>query len=271
MTTQSLPGMGTRTREFHGTVHTISEAHWVADLYDWLPDDELSEMAADMLRNGQLLTILRNLDGHILDGRNREFACRIAGIEPRYGTVDIPEDRIPAFIASLNQHRRHSTREKNREIIRATLFANPAQSNLAIASAVGVSDKTVDSVRKAMEATSEIPKLEMRQGRDSKSRPASPKKRPSRKSKSDKVPSITQSLREIVTRFRHLLKKVDCGSPLWSALETRGIVWASDEPEQSVRTGEYYMRHYEGIDRSCLELFKRIMEAIDEAEGKYSQ
>jgi|ERR1700722_13244785 len=91
MTAQSLPGMGTLERQFRETSYPISEAHPEAERYPWMSDDELAELAADIVRNGQQLPNLRLTDDRILDGRNRELACRIAGIEPAYGKVDIPD------------------------------------------------------------------------------------------------------------------------------------------------------------------------------------
>jgi ParB-like nuclease domain len=48
-----------------------------------LSEAELWDLAADIAEHGQLDPILVNSDGEILDGRQREAACRLVGIEPQ--------------------------------------------------------------------------------------------------------------------------------------------------------------------------------------------
>ena len=67
--------------------------------------------------------------------------------------------------------RRHLTQEQKRGLIRDQLKATPEQSNVQIARALGVTDKTVASQRRELEATSEIPKFEKTIGADGKERP----------------------------------------------------------------------------------------------------
>jgi hypothetical protein len=62
-----------------------------------------------------------------------------------------------AFVLSANLHRRHLTPAKKRELIAEVLKAKPEASNLSIAKQVKVDDKTVASVRRDLEANSEIP------------------------------------------------------------------------------------------------------------------
>lgn len=59
--------------------------------------------------------------------------------------------------AEVQQHRSNAAK---REAARKAVLADPTRSNNAIAKEVGVSDKTVASVRTEMESTSEIPKSE---------------------------------------------------------------------------------------------------------------
>jgi hypothetical protein len=88
------------------------------------------------------------------------------------------EDIDPfAYVISANIHRRHLTTEQKRDLIGKLLQARPAQSNVTIAKQVKVDDKTVAKVRRELEATSEIPKLEKTVGADGKSRPAKRKQR----------------------------------------------------------------------------------------------
>ena len=59
-----------------------------------------------------------------------------------------------------------------RQIIADELKENPGRSNNWIAKSLGVDDKTVASVRREMQSTSEIPKLGYTLGSDGKYRPA---------------------------------------------------------------------------------------------------
>lgn len=72
-----------------------------------LPDEELRELADDILANGQMLDIMLDRDGRLIDGRNRLKACGIAGVEPRFSTFDGDGDAAIAYIISTNVNRRH--------------------------------------------------------------------------------------------------------------------------------------------------------------------
>jgi ParB-like chromosome segregation protein Spo0J len=82
--------------------------HEVAAMFPLLPDDELDELAADMKANGQLHPIILDRDGMLIDGRNRQEACKRAGIKPAYEVLN-GQDPI-AFILSANINRRHLTK-----------------------------------------------------------------------------------------------------------------------------------------------------------------
>lgn len=83
-------------------------AHPAALLFPMMSDQELRELAEDIRTNGLLEPIIEH-EGMILDGRNREAACELVSVEPRYRTWQ-GEGRSPtAFVASQNVHRRHLT------------------------------------------------------------------------------------------------------------------------------------------------------------------
>lgn len=81
--------------------------HPIADAWEMMSEDKLSELADDIRKNGQLLPVWI-YDGKILDGRNRWAACKIAGVEPK--TKEYTGDSPAAFAVSLNDRRRHSTK-----------------------------------------------------------------------------------------------------------------------------------------------------------------
>lgn len=96
--------------------------HPVASLFPMIGGEELQALADDIKANGQREPIIiANLhpnlmdDPHVLDGRNRYEACKLAGVEPKFQTVASLNDRelspqvIADWILSHNLHRRHLT------------------------------------------------------------------------------------------------------------------------------------------------------------------
>ncbi len=82
------------------------EVHEAANIFPRLSMDDLAELADDIEANG-LHDPIELLDGKIIDGRNREIACRIAGVEPEY--IDVKITDPVAYVMSKNLHRRHLT------------------------------------------------------------------------------------------------------------------------------------------------------------------
>ena len=60
----------------------FSALHPIADLFPMMTDEELANLAADIKANGLIHPIVVDKDGVLIDGRNRDRACEIAGIEP---------------------------------------------------------------------------------------------------------------------------------------------------------------------------------------------
>jgi ParB-like chromosome segregation protein Spo0J len=147
-------------------------AHPAADLLPPMSEEEYAGFKEDMRRHGQRKPIVL-LDGKVLDGRHRYRACRELGIEPR--TVSLEPDLVgdPVdYVLSVNLHRRHLTGLEKRAVVARILQDNPKQSDRAVASKVGVDHKTVAAVRKAVEASGEIPQSETRVGQDGRERAA---------------------------------------------------------------------------------------------------
>ena len=101
--------MGTErhTRTHRGVEYTVSPAHPAAGAFPWLPEAELQALADDIAANGQQYKIVRLPDGRVVDGRNRELACLVAGEEPQYADQDMGEDDVVRLVLSRNVHRRH--------------------------------------------------------------------------------------------------------------------------------------------------------------------
>ncbi|MDX0258944.1 S-adenosylmethionine-binding protein [Sinorhizobium meliloti] len=91
--------------------------HPLAALFPMLPDDELRRLANDIEANGQQEPVWL-LDGKILDGRNREAACHLVGIDA--WTKEYEGKDPLGFVLSLNLHRRHLT-ESQRAMVAARI------------------------------------------------------------------------------------------------------------------------------------------------------
>jgi hypothetical protein len=96
--------------------------------------------------------------------------CEELGITdwPKFIRKGLSEEGQFAHARQLNIARRHINQAQKRELIADQLRATPHLANSVIASMLGVDDKTVDVVRKELEAGSEIPNQEnSRKGRQS--------------------------------------------------------------------------------------------------------
>lgn len=82
-------------------------AHPYADRFPMLPEDELQRLAEDIRENGQRNPIMVDIDGLILDGRNRLAACQMLGIEPDFEVCGFED--VAAYILSANVARRHQS------------------------------------------------------------------------------------------------------------------------------------------------------------------
>jgi len=91
--------------------------HPLAALFPLLDDVELRRLADDIATRGQEEPVWL-LDGRILDGRNREAACALLGIDA--WTKDYEGKDPLGFVLSLNLHRRHLT-ESQRAMVAARI------------------------------------------------------------------------------------------------------------------------------------------------------
>lgn len=78
--------------------------HPACSAWPAMTDKDLQELAADIAAHGQLEAATLTPDGQLLDGRNRQAACAISGVE----LLTIVYDGDPvAYSISKNMHRRH--------------------------------------------------------------------------------------------------------------------------------------------------------------------
>lgn len=83
--------------------------HPVAALFPMMSDEELDALAEDIKANGLQQPLVYDRDGVLIDGRNRQEACRRAGVEPTHTTLPDGVDPV-AFILSANIQRRHMSK-----------------------------------------------------------------------------------------------------------------------------------------------------------------
>jgi hypothetical protein len=81
--------------------------HPAADLFPMIAPADFAGFVTDVQVNGQLEPIWLDVDGRILDGRNRLAACQHLGIEPQTRVYE--GDEPTNTVLSLNLHRRHLT------------------------------------------------------------------------------------------------------------------------------------------------------------------
>lgn len=97
---------------------TTYKSHPYAELFPMLTPEEITELAQDILQNGQRAAIVLH-EGKILDGRNRYAACLEAKILPVFKDLPPGKDAL-AWVMSANLHRRHIT-QSQRAMIAAKL------------------------------------------------------------------------------------------------------------------------------------------------------
>lgn len=82
--------------------------HPASMIFPLMDDSAIEELAEDIRRHGQRVKIVLHQDGRIIDGRNRQTACLLAGVAPQYETCpETDEQKIAELVWSLNEERRH--------------------------------------------------------------------------------------------------------------------------------------------------------------------
>ena len=90
--------------------------HPAANLFPHLVGEQFDELLADIQVHGVREAGWLDQNGWILDGRNRERACRQLGVEMPWRVCGGASDTEVDFIISLNLHRRHLTDDQRAAI-----------------------------------------------------------------------------------------------------------------------------------------------------------
>ncbi len=123
-------------------IPTFTQPHEYAEIFS-LHDEGILELSKRIKAHGQREPIVR-LDGKILDGRRRERACNMAGVDPIYrefGSRKTDGDDPLDFVMDLNLHRRHLG--EGERIIAAGRYATAKAGKPKPCQADKVSEKTI--------------------------------------------------------------------------------------------------------------------------------
>jgi DNA-binding CsgD family transcriptional regulator len=164
-----------------------------------LTQAEYELLRDDIAARGQLVPILVDEDGKVLDGHHRKRACDELGIEPETRIVrglDPAERRALALAANIV--RRHLSTRQTRDLIAAELVHTPDASDRSIARRLGVSPSTVASVRSELVTRGLVSNLDTRIGADGVTQPAT--KPPRHQATTVQAPAET-GVREIRIRI----------------------------------------------------------------------
>lgn len=156
-----------------------------------LSEEEFEALVDSIAEHGQRTPILRGsptsgAPGAIIDGHHRISACTRLAIEPWIVDVDGDADQLRSLELVLNLARRHLSASSRRGIVKAELLRDATRSDRVVARFVGVSPTTVGAVRRELEQTGDVSRLDTRTDAIGRQQPAT---RPG-------APSATQPPRE---------------------------------------------------------------------------
>jgi DNA-binding Lrp family transcriptional regulator len=188
----------------------VITVHPAADLFPLLGAAELRELAADIKANGlhEKVKIIErarrqpnggysvdDMEQILVDGRNRLDAMELAGLpifsrgfshlqRDIFDILDLDtidnvlelNDRkigLSDYVISMNIKRRHLTGEQKRDLIGKLMKAAPEKSDRQIADQTKASPSTVGKVRKELEQTGDVSKLDTRTDTKGRQQPAS--------------------------------------------------------------------------------------------------
>jgi hypothetical protein len=103
---------------------TDRKFHPLADIFPAMEGEPLDVLVADIKEHGLREPITTTEDGLIIDGRNRYFACKIAGIEPSF-VIREDDGKLLEWVISKNLARRHLDDRQRADV--ASKIANMRQ------------------------------------------------------------------------------------------------------------------------------------------------
>ena len=166
----------------------------VKDILPELPISEYETLKASIAARGVDVPILVDQNKEIVDGKHRRRACDELGIDcpsiVQYVGSEI--ERLQLRL-QLNCNRRHLNGKQKREMIATYLRTDPQIGNPELGDIIGCDMKTVETVRRKLESTREIPLLKKLRGKDGKKRRRT-RIMTNKKSETDKAAGIVSQL-----------------------------------------------------------------------------
>lgn len=150
--------------------------------YQFMPpltDEEILALREDISQNGMLHPIIVDEKGRILDGHHRAAIAAELGFKPeRHVMEGLTETEKRTLAFRLNTGRRHMDREQRRQVVIASLKADPQLSDRQHARRTGVSHPTVAGIRAELETKGDVESFSTRTDISGRQQPASRPDRP---------------------------------------------------------------------------------------------
>jgi predicted ArsR family transcriptional regulator len=262
---------------------------------------KVEELAQSMRDYGYMpqFPILVDQHDRILTGRHRLAAAKLVGVEAVRRVVEVSDDSEAVAIAyvanachgwskaerdAIERRLRacggiNATQpERRRTLIRALLVENPTRSNAEIARQIGCSDTTVGTVRKELEAASQIGRVDVITGADNKMYPVGGRKADPESTRAKVLEAVTAAGDAGLTLHEAQAKLPDVhAQTIGSALNTlakQGVISNSGEKRREPGRGgrpptvyvakphapepEKFDAEYEDRFKQILKLFERL-------------
>ena len=139
-----------------------------------LTADEYEALRDDIREHGIRVPVDVDENGQVLDGHHRSLIAAELGVDcPRRVVEGLDAAGKVAHAIAVNVHRRNLTREQRRDIIAASLRAQPEVSDREHAVRTGASHPTVADVRRELEASGDVESFSTRTDASGRQQPAS--------------------------------------------------------------------------------------------------
>jgi hypothetical protein len=185
------------------------KVHPAAELFPLMSEDELSELAADVKKNGlrEKVKLIQgdNGDYAVLDGRNPLDALELIGADlfdseggPDFGIFYCKDLGDPtAYVISRNIRRRHLTRKQKHELVANLIKLDPTKSDRQIAAMAHADrQKTVAPIRRELEDVDDSIHVETRTDSIGRQQPASKPPPPPSAPRRAEIPHVPPSARD---------------------------------------------------------------------------
>ena len=145
-------------------------------LFQFMPPllpSEYASLTESIRQHGIQVPVLVDENGAIIDGHHRDMIAAELGIDcPRDVRTGLTDSVKRTLAISLNKDRRHLTRAQVQALLEESVKADPQLSDREHSRRLGVSDHTVASTRKDLEAGAQIAHLAYRENPQGRPQPA---------------------------------------------------------------------------------------------------